>query len=94
MFMTTALIGTTTEPVIRNSSTSVASDHHGRGDRQAGAELGLDVGQLGRGAADLDVERRAVAADPVDECGRCGALGGAGRDEVDDGHARWACRAG
>ena len=84
----------TTEPVIRNSSSRVASADDDGGDRQPGPEPGLDVGELGGGTADLHVERGAVGADPVDQRGRGGPLAGAGRDEVDDGQCRRGCRAG
>ena len=74
-----------------NSSTSVASTTTAAGEWEPGAEPVLDVDQLGRRPADLDVEAGDLGADPLDERGRLRALRGAGRDEVDDGDARAAC---
>ena len=88
MFMTTALIGTITEPVMRNSSTRVAvttrSAAYGRRSlsraftsMSSAAIPPTSVSKVGWRVAQLS-----------DELGCFGALRGADRGDVDDGDAR------
>ena len=72
-FISTALIGSTTEPVIRNRTISVVATTTASTARQVRAEAVLEV-DVGRGlAGHADVERRVERADVVDELLAVGA---------------------
>ena len=93
--MITALTGTISEPVMRNSSTSVARHTRPTAYGQPARQSLLHVGQLRGRSPDLDVEgHRVVGSDPVDHRGRRVALRGARRDQVHDAQARMVGRAG
>ncbi len=85
MFISTALSGTTTEPVIMNSNTSVASTTTPPASGSRAPSLSLTSRSSAAGPADLGVEARGFGADPVDERGCLRTLRSARRNEVDDG---------
>ena len=90
-FITIALTGSTTEPVIRNSSTNVATTMIAMAQRQAIRDRVAEVDDLGRVAADRTakrrVERRARAARPP---ARSAPLVSPSGCDLDDGRARRA----
>ena len=84
--MISALMGISTDPVIRNSRMKVASAISRKRVGQPVDDLVLEIDQERRGSGDVGAERGPVGAQRGDQVLGGGALGGAGRDHVDRGH--------
>ena len=83
--MISALIGTSTEPVIRNSSMKVASAISEQRVRQPLCDLVLEVDQERGRSSDVGSIWRRIGAQVVDQLLGGGVLRGAGRGDVDRG---------
>ena len=90
--MTSALTGMTTDPVIRKSSSRVASTTTTAAIGSRDPSLDLTSASSAAGPPTCMSKAGAVGADPLDQRGRGWALGRAGRDEVDDGRAGGGAR--